>query len=91
MQASPDVLEFAKQILVALKPILKENERRLFYGIVAENLGNGGKSFVAEVTGASRNTVSAGIDDIDKPRDGRIRKEGGGRKKAAEKNAELLA
>lgn len=90
MQASPDVLEFAKQILVALKPILKENERRLFYGIVAENLGNGGKSFVAEVTGASRNTVSAGIDDIDKPRDGRIRKEGGGRKKAAEKNAELL-
>ena len=90
MQVSPDVLKFAENILISFAPVLKENDRRLFYGIVADNLGFGGTSFVAEVTGSSRNTVASGIDDIDKPRDGRIRKKGGGRKSAAEKNCELL-
>ena len=91
MQASQEVLDFAKAILLAFTPHLKENDRRLFLGLVAENLGYGGTSFVAEVTGASRNTVATGIDDIGSPRDdGRIRKKGGGRKKAAEKNSELL-
>ena len=90
MQASAEVLEFAENILVSFSPILKENDRRLFYGIVADNLGYGGTSFVAEVTGASRNTVAAGMDDIDKPRDGRTRRKGGGRKSSAEKNSELL-
>lgn len=90
MQASQDVLEFAKNILVSFSPILKENDKRLFYGIIADNLGYGGTTFVAEVTGASRNTVIAGMDDIEKPRDGRIRRKGGGRKRSAEKNSELL-
>ncbi len=90
MQASLDLLEFAKELLLEFAPVLKENDKRLFYGIVAEKLGCGGTTFVAEVTGASRNTVAAGRDDIDKPRDGRIRKEGGGRKSVAEKNKELL-
>ena len=91
MQASQEVLDFAKAILLAFTPYLKENDRRLFLGLVAENLGYGGTSFVAEVTGASRNTVATGIDDIGSPRDdGRIRKKGGGRKKAAVKNSELL-
>ncbi len=90
VQVSPDVLKFAESILISFSPVLKENDRRLFYGIVADNLGFGGASFVAEVTGASRNTVASGIDDIDKPRDGRIRKKGGGRKSEAEKNCELL-
>lgn len=39
MQASQDVLEFAKNILVSFSPILKENDKRLFYGIIADNLG----------------------------------------------------
>ncbi len=90
MKASADVVEFAKKVLIEFGPALNENDRRLFYGVVAEGLGYGGTTFVASVTGASRNTVSAGMDDIDKPRDGRIRKEGGGRKKAAEKNSLLL-
>ena len=90
MQVSPDVLKFAEKILIAFTPVLKENDKRLFYGIVAENLGFGGTSFVAEVTGSSRNTVTAGMDEIGRSKSERVRKEGGGRKKAAEKNSELL-
>ncbi len=90
MPASQELLDFAKVLLITFAPVLKENDKRLFYGCVADALGYGGTSFVAEVTGASRNTVAAGIDDIDKPRDGRIRKKGGGRKTLAEKYETLL-
>lgn len=90
MQASQEVLDFAKSLLVSFAPVLKENDKRLFYGLIADNLGYGGTTFVAEVTGASRNTVAAGMDDIGKPRDGRIRKEGGGRKTLTERNEALL-
>lgn len=92
MSAPQEVLDFARGLLISFTPCLKENDRRLFYGCVAEKLGYGGTSFVAEVTGASRNTVSTGIDDFAKAedRDGRIRRKGGGRKTLAEKNETLL-
>ena len=37
---------------------LNERDRRLYAGVEALKLGHGGRSYIAEVLGCSRNTVS---------------------------------
>ena len=39
---------------------LNEKERRLFAGLEALRIGHGGRNYIAEVLGCSRNTVSKG-------------------------------
>lgn len=67
---------------------LSEKDRRTYAAIEAMKLPRGGKTYIANLFGCSRNTVSKGISDLETPPDlltqGRIRKKGGGRKKAIE-------
>ncbi len=64
---------------------LSEKDRRRYAAVEARKLGHGGVSYIARVLGCDRNTVQAGMKDLDHlPEDeelaGRIRKQGGGRK-----------
>src|SRR5882672_7581173 len=73
--------------------VLNEQSRRRFVALEARALGRGGVSLMARITGLARSTIYHGISDI---RDdvwaapGRIRKDGGGRKKKASQNPALL-
>lgn len=63
---------------------LNEKERRLFAGLEALRMGHGGRNYIANVLGCSRNTVSKGACEIsDLPQkqvEQFIRQPGGGRK-----------
>lgn len=67
---------------------LPEGQARLLAAQKALELGRGGVSRVALITGLSRTTVSQGISDLRNPgaiqrlRDGRSRRKGGGRKRS---------
>jgi len=85
---SPELEEAMRQFYAGLN----EKDRRLYAGIEALKFGHGGKEYIAQVLGCSRNTVSKGAleasglssrevhqqigKDQRKPR---IRKPGGGR------------
>lgn len=75
-----------------LFPVLDERQRRLVAGGVARLLGRGGVTFVAKVSGMSRNTVTDGAQEIDagpEPSD-RVRREGGGGRFLTESDPSLL-
>ena len=77
-----------------LNPALDERSRRLWVATEAGALGHGGIALVAEATGVSRSTISRGLRELEAGEmleEGRIRRAGGGRKKAEEKDATLLA
>lgn len=50
-----------------LSPVLDEMQYRMYLASEAKALGWGGVSKVALATGAARNTISAGLDDLAKP------------------------
>ena len=59
---------------------LNERDRRRYAGLEASKLGHGGISYISEVFGCDRKTVSKGIDEILDPPEldpSRIRKKGG--------------
>jgi len=64
--------------------LLNEKERRLYAGIEALRVGHGGRNYIAEVLGCSRNTVSKGACEVSslpkKQIEESIRQSGGGRK-----------
>ena len=69
---------------------LNEVQRRRFAALRAIEIGWGGITKVSKLTGMSHNTIDKGITEVkslktNKP-SGRLRKEGGGRKRIAEKN-----
>ena len=71
-----------------ISPFLDEKSRRLMVAVESKVLGYGGIGIVSELTGVSRSTISAGLKELKEPDlvdPRRIRKEGGGRKKAVEK------
>jgi hypothetical protein len=76
-----------------MAPVLDEQSRRRFVALEARALGRGGVSLMARITGLARRTIYHGLSDI---RDdvaaapGRIRKDGGGRKKKASQDPTLL-
>lgn len=95
MIASIETKAAVKQILLDLTPYLDEKQKRIFYGSVASVLGHGGITFVNEITGPARNTITSGMDEIESPLEektpqddkaDRVRKPGAGRKSALEKN-----
>ena len=78
--------EMIKQRYVLISPFLDERQRRLYLAAEAKVIGYGGVSTVSRITGVSRSAISAGYDDYDQAKEkklspGRIRKEGGGRKR----------
>ena len=78
----------------ALKPVLDERTRRLVAAAESQAIGRGGISSVSKATGISRPVIRQGIAELKDPArlaPGRIRREGGGRKKAVDKDASLKA
>ena len=67
--------------------LLNEKSRRLWSAAEAKVLGYGGTTAVSKATGISRTTLMAGLRELKEPDKidmGRLRKEGGGRKKKTE-------
>jgi hypothetical protein len=76
-----------------IKPHLNEKARRLFLASEAKARGWGGISQVSIETGVSRNTIAQGLHELENPdiiETTRIRKKGGGRKRALELDPQLL-
>ena len=76
----------------ALKTLLDERSRRLVAAAESRAIGKGGISIVARATGISRPVIRQGIADLQDPTvlpTGRVRREGGGRKRAVDKDAGL--
>jgi hypothetical protein len=80
-----------------LSPYLDERMRRLWAATEATALGFGGAAAVERCTGVSRRAIAQGCRELAAkpcaapfPASGRIRRPGGGRKKAIDKNPRLL-
>jgi len=76
----------------ALKSVLDERTRRLLAAAESQAIGRGGISAVSKVTGISRPVIRQGIAELKDPgrlAAGRIRRQGGGRKKAVDKDTTL--
>ena len=84
------VSEEAGRILAAkfgvIFPHLDERQRRLLMGAEAQALGHGGIRAVARAAGVREATVSLGVSELDSGAEplGRVRRQGGGRKRAAD-------
>jgi Rhodopirellula transposase DDE domain len=67
----------------ALLPHLDERQQRLYLASEARSLGHGGIAAVARAAGVSRQTVAAGVDELESGQAplGRARRAGGGRKR----------
>lgn len=83
-----------KEKYESLLPLLGEKETRLVLAADAKSMGRGGLSRVSKISGVSRVTLNAGIKDLSSKAEhissGRSRRSGGGRKKAVEKDPDLL-
>jgi hypothetical protein len=75
----------------AVLPHLDERQRRLYLASEARALGHGGIVAVARAAGLSRQTVAAGVDELEAGREplGRARRGGGGRKRLTETDVGL--
>src|SRR6201991_29062 len=88
--------EEARRVLAAkfgaIFPHLDERQRRLLMGAEARVLGHGGIRLVGRAAGAREATVSLGVAELESGAEplGRARREGGGRKRAAEADPGLV-
>ena len=76
-----------------LSKVLDERSRRLLVAAESKAWGRGGVSAVSRATGVSRQVIRRGLGELQQPAAppaGRIRRPGGGRKKAVEKDPALL-
>ena len=81
-----------KQKYEVLDKVLDERSRRIWAGTEAKAIGRGGQLLIAQATGIHKNTVSAGVKEINEKQEiekGRIRKSGGGRKRITYKDKML--
>jgi Rhodopirellula transposase DDE domain len=89
-------MEVSRELLAAkfhaVLPHLDERQRRLVLGAEARWLGHGGIGLVASAAGVARNTVSAGVAELESgtPPLGRTRRSGGGRKAVTQTDSALL-
>jgi hypothetical protein len=90
------VIEVTQEMLAAkfgtVFPHLDERQRRLLLGAEARALGHGGIRLVARAAGVREATVSLGAAELDSGAEplGRVRRPGGGRKRAAEVDPGLV-
>jgi hypothetical protein len=78
----------------SLEGVLDERSRRLLAAAESRAWGTGGISAVSQITGMSRPVIRQGLKELSAPAVhpvGRIRRPGGGRKKAREKDPTLVA
>jgi transposase len=76
----------------ALTPVLDERTRRLLAAAESQAIGRGGISMVSKAVGISRAVIRQGMAELKDPSllaVGRIRREGGGRKKAVDKDTSM--
>ena len=79
-------------------PLLDERGRRIYLAAEARSLGRGGIKKIHQLSGANCQTIISGmkeikqdsVSELPKIQQGRIRKQGGGRKKEVEKHPQLL-
>ena len=76
----------------AVSSKLDERGRRLFAAAEVRAAGRGGLAAVSGITGLARSTLLRGLKDLDAPAlaRGRVRREGGGRRRLAARDATLL-
>jgi transposase len=89
-----DALTGVRYRFAALKKVLDEKSRRLLVAAESKALGPGGISAVSQVTGVSRQVIRQGLEELGQAHShpaGRIRRPGGGRKKAKQKDPTLVA
>ena len=86
MAVAVDVVESLAAKFAVLLPHLDERQQRLYLASEARSLGHGGIAAVARAAGASRQTVTDGVDELDSGRQplGRVRRPGAGRKRVTE-------
>jgi hypothetical protein len=87
-------LEDIRRRYQAASAFLDERGRRLFVANEAQALGYGGVTAASEATGVARSTINRGIAELGAGRpdhDRRIRRPGGGRKRAVIRQPTLLA
>ncbi len=92
MAVAVEVVESLAAKFAVLLPHLDERQQRLYLASEARSLGHGGIAAVARAAGASRQTVTDGVDELDsgeKP-PGRVRRPGAGRKPVTEVDPGLL-
>ncbi|MCL1982498.1 MAG: ISAzo13 family transposase [Clostridiales bacterium] len=77
--------------ILMMMPHLNEIQKRMFLASEALAYGRGGIAEVVRISGASRNTVKRGIDELKSGAalDGRVRKIGGGRNRVEEKYPDI--
>jgi transposase len=83
-----------RQRFAVLETVVDERTRRLLAAAESSAWGVGGISAVSQATGMSRQVIRQGLRELKEtpiPPAGRIRRVGGGRKKAKEKDPSLLA
>ena len=76
----------------SVSPFLDERARRLVAASEAKVLGRGGVATVSALTGVARNTIARGLRELAGSPDtamGRVRRPGGGRKRAVDKDPTL--
>jgi Rhodopirellula transposase DDE domain len=89
-------MEMIREVLAAkfaaVFPHLDERQRRLLMGAEARALGHGGIRLVARAAGVREATVSLGASELDAGEGplGRVRRPGGGRKRAADLDPGLM-
>ena len=89
-----DSLTGVRQRFAALEPVLDEKSRRLLAAAESKAWGRGGISAVSKTTGVSRQAIRQGLRELEQAPThpaGRIRRPGGGRKSAREKDPTLVA
>src|SRR5271166_877757 len=89
-----DSLAGVRQRFISLEAVLDEKSRRLLAAAESKTWGPGGISAVSKITGVSRQVIRQGRRELlQAPTHpaGRIRRPGGGRKKAKQKDPTLVA
>jgi len=84
--------EALTQAFSVMLPHLDERQRRVVTGALARAFGRGGVAAVARTAEMSRSTVQTAAGEVDAGIDpsGRVRRPGGGRKKAIDKEPDLM-
>ena len=92
MSDMAQVAESVARKYAVLRPHLDERQRRLVLGVEAGELGRGGIKAVAAATGVHPDTIARGVREVagEIETTPRVRARGGGRKKLAETDPELL-
>ena len=89
------ILTLCEQVFNTMKPLLNELQRRQLAAAMARALGHGGQKEIKEITGIGVHSLRAGVKGLETgqalelSKQGRIRRQGGGRKALQEKYSNL--